>query len=84
MWWGDGLVLLDSCDPTDCILTDASAHGIQARILECVAIPFSRDLPDPGIEPGSPALQPDSLPSEPREKPMTSPCIPSAFLLLVT
>ena len=32
-------------------------HGIfQARILECVAISFSRDLPDPGIEPMSPAL----------------------------
>ena len=28
-------------------------HGIlQARILEWVAIPFSKDLPDPGIEPG--------------------------------
>ena len=26
----------------------------QARILEWVAIPFSRDLPDPGIEPVSP------------------------------
>ena len=25
----------------------------------------SPDLPDPGIEPGSPALQADSLPSEP-------------------
>ena len=24
------------------------------------------DLPNPGIEPGSPALQPDSLPPEPR------------------
>ena len=24
------------------------------------------DLPDPGIEPGSPALQADSLPSEPQ------------------
>ena len=23
------------------------------------------DLPDPGIEPGSPTLQPDALPSEP-------------------
>ena len=29
------------------------------------AIPFSRDLPDPGIEPGSPALHADPLPSEP-------------------
>ena len=26
--------------------------------------PASRDLPDPGIEPGSPALQVDSLPTE--------------------
>ena len=27
--------------------------------------PSSGDLPDPGIEPGSPALQADALPSEP-------------------
>ena len=27
--------------------------------------PFPGDLPDPGVEPGSPALQVDSLPSEP-------------------
>ena len=27
------------------------------------------DLPDPGIEPGSPALQADSLPAEPPGKP---------------
>ena len=27
--------------------------------------PVPGDLPDPGIEPGSPALQADSLPSEP-------------------
>ena len=47
-----------------------SVHGIlQARILEWIAIPFSRDLPNPGIEPGSPALQADSLPSEPPGKP---------------
>ena len=38
---------------------------LQARILEWVAIPFPEDLPDLGIEPGSPALQADSLPSEP-------------------
>ena len=31
--------------------------------------PSPGDLPDPGIEPGSPALQADSLPSEPRGKP---------------
>ena len=46
-----------------------SVHGIlQTRILEWVAIPFPGDLPDPGIELGSPALQADALPSEPPGK----------------
>ena len=31
------------------------------------------DLPDPGIEPGSPALQKDSLPTEPPGKPQKAP-----------
>ena len=31
--------------------------------------PSPGDLPSPGIEPGSPALQTDTLPSEPPEKP---------------
>ena len=30
--------------------------------------PSPRDLPDPGIEPGSPAFQSDSLPSEPPQE----------------
>ena len=30
--------------------------------------PSPEDLPDPGIEPGSPALQADALPSEPPGK----------------
>ena len=38
-------------------------------MLEWVAISFSRDLPNPGIEPRSPALQADSLLSEPPGKP---------------
>ena len=42
---------------------------LQARILEWVAMPSSRDLPNPGIEPSSPSLQTDSLPSEPPQKP---------------
>ena len=33
--------------------------------------PSPGDLPDPGMEPGSPALQADSLPSEPPGKPST-------------
>ena len=58
------------CNPTDCSPPGSSVHGIlQPRILEWVAIPFSRDLPDPGMEPGSPALQADSLPYEPPGKP---------------
>ena len=31
--------------------------------------PSPGDLPDPGIEPGSPASQADALPSEPPEEP---------------
>ena len=52
-----------SLDPMDCSLPGSSVHGIlQARILEWVAMPSSRSLPDPGIEPRSLALQADSLP----------------------
>ena len=40
------------------------SHKGSPRILEWVAYPFSRDLPNPGIKPGSPALQADSLPTE--------------------
>ena len=32
--------------------------------------PSPGDLPNPGIEPGSPALQTDALPSEPPGKPL--------------
>ena len=61
---------LTLCNPVDCSPPGFSAHGIlQARILEWVAISFSRDLLNPGIEPGSPELQADSLPSEPQGKP---------------
>ena len=62
------LSCLTLCNSMDC-LPGCSVHGIlQARILEWVAISFSRDLPVSGIEPGSPALQADSLLSEPLRK----------------
>ena len=49
---------------------DYTVHGIlQARILEWVAFPFSRDLPNPGIKPRSPTLHAESLPAEPQGKP---------------
>ena len=53
----------DSCDPVGCSLPGSSVHDIlQARILEWVVFSFFKDLPDPGIEPRSPALQAGSLP----------------------
>ena len=49
---------------------DYTVYGIlQARILEWVAVPFSRDLLNPRIEPRSSTLQADSLPTEPPGKP---------------
>ena len=37
---------------------------------EGTAFPSPRDLPNPGVEPRSPALQADSLPAEPQGKPI--------------
>ena len=54
----------------DYSLPGSSVRGIfQARVLEWVAISSPGDLPYPGIEPGSPALQIDALPSEPPGNP---------------
>ena len=44
-------VLSNSLWPHDCSPPGSSVHGIlKARILEWVAMPSSRDLPDPGIK----------------------------------
>ena len=65
------LLIAQSC-PTLCDFMDysspgSSVHGIlQARILEWVAIPFSRGSSQPR---GKPTLQADSLLSEPPGKP---------------
>ena len=59
------LSCLTLCDPVD-----YTVHEIlQARILEWVAIAFSRGSPQPRDQTGSPALQADSLPAEPQTKP---------------
>ena len=64
---------LTLCDPMDCSPPGSSIYGIfQTRILEWIATLFSGDLPNPGIESGSPALQADSLPSEPPGDPHTT------------
>ena len=63
--------MFNSYHHMDCSLPGSSVPGIlQARTLEWVAISFSRNLRDPGIEPRS-ALQADSLPPELRGKPIS-------------
>ena len=50
----------------DCSPLGFSIHGrFQERVPALVAISPSRDLPDLGLECACPALQADSLPSEP-------------------
>ena len=50
------------CDPIDGSPPGSSVPGILwARILKWVAISFSRESSNPGIEPGAPALRADSL-----------------------
>ena len=65
--------MYDSGDHMGHSLPASSVSGfLQARTREWVAISFSRgsDLPDPGIQLGSPTLQAVSLPSEPPGKPV--------------
>ena len=52
----------------DCSSAGSSLHGT----LRASGLPFPPpgDLPDPGIEPGSPALQADSLLTELQGKPL--------------
>ena len=62
----------------DCCPPGSSVHGIsQARILVWVAISFSRDLSNPGIEPASPAGVGGFFTTEPPGKPSVSvlPCV---------
>ena len=65
---------LTLCDPIDCNPPGFSVYGIlQARILEWIAIPFSKGTPQPrnqtldGFE--SPAWQEDYLPFELQRSP---------------
>ena len=59
---------LTLCDAMDYTPPGSSVLGmLQARILQWVAISPPGDLPNPGIEPRSPSLQADSLPTELQE-----------------
>ena len=60
---------LTLCHPVACSPPGTSVHGIlQARILQWLAIPFSRGSSQLRDRTPAPALQVDSLPSEPPEK----------------
>ena len=63
----------DSCDLLDCVARQARLSMGFPRQEYCSGLPFPfpEDLPNPGIEPGSPALQAVSLPSEPPGKPIS-------------
>ena len=58
------------CDPMDCSPWDSSVHGFSRQEYQSgFPCPSPVGLPDPGIEPRSPTLQADSLPSELPGKP---------------
>ena len=57
-------------DPVDCSLPGSSVHGFSRQeYWSGLPCPPPGDCPHPGIKPRSPALQADSLPSEPAGKP---------------
>ena len=57
------------CDPTDCSHQAPLSMGFsRPEYWSGLLFPSPGDLPSPGIEPRSPALQADSLPSEPPGK----------------
>ena len=61
---------LTLCYPMDYIAQQAplSMEFSRQEYWNGLPLPFLEDLPDPGIEPRSPALQADSLPYEPPGK----------------
>ena len=60
------------CDPLDCSPPGSSVHGIfQERVLEQVAFPSPVDIPNPGVELGSPALAGGFFTTKTSGKPMS-------------
>ena len=56
------------CDPMDC--SPLSMRFSRQGYWSGSPFPFPGDLPNPGIKPGSPALQADSLPTELQGRPV--------------
>ena len=65
---------LTLCDPMDCIAHQAPQFMEFSRQEYWSGLPFPSpgDLPNPGVEPRSPALQAGALPFEPPGKPTDS------------
>ena len=66
-------ICVDAVDILSVIFLLNPLHIMKERILQYwsgLPFPSPGDLPDPGIEPRSPVLQADSLPSEPPGKPL--------------
>ena len=62
---------LTLCDPMDHSIPGSFVHGIfQQKCWSGLPFPSPGDFPNPGTEPGFPALQTDALPSEPPGKPL--------------
>ena len=60
--------------PVDCSLPGSSSMGFSRQgYWSGLPFPSPGIFPDPGIEPGSSALQADALPSEPPGNPITTP-----------
>ena len=60
---------LTLCDTMGCSHTLLSVEFSRQEYWSGKTFPSPGDLPNPGIEPRSPALQVDSLPTEPQGKP---------------
>ena len=57
------------CDPMDCSYQAPLSMGFsRQQYWSGLPFPSPGDVPNPGIEPGSPSLQTDTLPSEPPGK----------------
>ena len=73
---------LTLCNLRDYSPPGSSVHGIhQARILSKFPFLSPGNLPNPGTEPGSPAQQTNSLPSEPLKAKVTNKENPGNFLM---
>ena len=70
---GGGLIVQSCpalCDPMNCSLPGSSVQSsLQQEYSSGLPFPSPGDLPDPGTEPGSPALRADSSPTELPGKP---------------